>query len=157
MKSRVVLLKESAFASVFWANTNWKHLPIICVYAYPFKIAQSGSKMPAITNLGFFLAALIKPIHADLLLINFVRRKGRVCIFATRVSPHFKGFTSEAERHLLLRNKLNTEKLDSPFLCDNHNCVSTTQQFCQLVGKKQRTIDQTSGVGLTSFGLSDFM
>lgn len=63
----------------------------------PIKIPQSGSKMLAITNLGFFLAALIKPIHADLLLINFVRRKGRVCIFATRVSSHFKGFVSEAE------------------------------------------------------------
>lgn len=59
---------------------------------------QQSRKIPAITDLGFFLAALIKPIHADLLLINFVRRKGRVCIFAAQVSPHFQGFSSEPER-----------------------------------------------------------
>lgn len=78
----------------FGADVNLrKHLLITCIYAYPLKFDSV-----AITNLGFFLAALIKPIHADLLLINFVRRKGRVCIFARRVSPHFKGFVSEPER-----------------------------------------------------------
>lgn len=95
---------------------------------------QESRKIPAITNLGFFSAALIKPIHADLLLINFVRRKGRVCIFATQVSPHFQGFSSEPERRETPA-ALDPTKLwetDSSPLRDNHNCVSRLDNSVRL-------------------------
>lgn len=98
IKLCVLFLKQSAFVSVFDQMQTSEKFSHNLVSRVLIIIPQSGSKMPAITNLRFFLAALIKPIHADLLLINFVRRKGRVCIFATRVSSHFKGFILEAER-----------------------------------------------------------
>lgn len=117
------------------------------------KIWQSHSKIPAITNLGFFLAALIKPIHADLLLINFDRRKGRVCIFATQMSPHFKGFLSEPE----LRDACCSETSLALWywqlspLRQLQLCV-TTLRWCQFA-EKWCTNDQNSVAALASFGL----
>lgn len=60
------------------------------------------------TNLWFFLAALIKHIHA-VQLISFVRRKGQVCIFAIFKKSHLMFYLKlySAGGSLLLWNRSN--------------------------------------------------
>lgn len=53
-----------------------------------FTVYCSFKQMRAIKDLWFFVAVLNKPIHADLQLINFVGRKGHVCIFAILKKPY---------------------------------------------------------------------
>lgn len=80
------------FAKYFFENLI-KHLHMRHIkyehYTFNFGcLPVLFNKMPAIANLGFFSAALVKPIHANLQLIHFVRRKGQVCIFASIFAAH---------------------------------------------------------------------
>lgn len=95
------------------------------------------NKMPAITNLWFFLAALMKVIHAALQLINFVRRKGQVCIFGS----HTYCFISNcsAGESLLLWIKL----LESAAPPDDWR--DWTEQLCLIVWQHcQYKVDYSS-------------
>lgn len=97
---------------------------------YAYLYWPSSRSLRAITNLRLFLSALIKPIHADLQLINFVRRKGQVCIFAVQdaiITILFQRVWRGTPAALEPIKPLTWE------CCFSDDCRDHKEQLCQIV------------------------
>lgn len=121
-----------------------------CAYYYLEVVAFLLNKMPAFTNPWFFLRT------PELQLINFVRRKGQVCIFVILKKPCIL-FPSRklciGRESLLLWNKSNPLLWSTP-LTDDYK--DWTERLCLTVWQKCQTKADCCTNGTATLTISFF-